>query len=271
MSFLWLSTMKPNEIGQDPIKGDWVSNYIINDYFPSETVFSVGDDIVLSFEITDMLGHDYYVQCISLHASNNTLTRGLRFSSWGRHGVHMSDNVGGINVTVDENGLGGGRSSVIEITISNATENHVGLYGCDYYVWLTDWDEHPSTFMATTGTKLSLRQNMEWPTSIRYEMGNNLLGYGEIDDEAKMEEGNPNVLECIVTAWQFPSNISLYFQDEYLPLYGPISLGWPSYNSVEYGYRFAGVTTADAGIYKWVVEIGNQVIEKEITVGVAPA
>ena len=122
-----------------------------------------------------------------------------------------------------------------------------------------------------TGTKLSLRQDTEWPTSIRYEMGYNQFGFSEIDDEAMMEEGYPNILRCTVTAWQFPSNISLYCQDEYLPLYGPITPGWPSYNSVQYGYRFAGVTTTDAGIYKWVVEIGNQVIEKEIEVGVASA
>ena len=263
--------MKPHEIGQDPIKGDWVSNYIINDYFPPESVFSIGDDIVLSFEISDMLGHDFIVQCSSLHASNNTLTRGLRFAAdGGQYGVHMSDNVGGINVTFDENVLGGGKSYLIVITISNATENHVGLYSCAYRVRLTTWEEYPSAFEAITGTKLSLRQDTEWPTSVRYEMGYNLLG-GEIDEEAMMEEGHPNVLKCIVTAWQFPSNISLYFQDEYLPLYGPLTIGLPSYNSIEYGYRFAGVTTANAGIYKWVLEIGNQVIEKDIEVGVASA
>ena len=72
---------------------------------------------MLSFEISDMLAHDYIVRCSSSHAFNNTLTQGLWFSDRGRHGVDMSDNVGGINVTIDENGLGGGRSSVTEITI----------------------------------------------------------------------------------------------------------------------------------------------------------
>ena len=223
--FSWLFSMKASEIGEDPIKGDWVSNYIINDYFPPETVFSVGDDIVLSFEIADMLGYDYSVRCSSFHASNNTLTRCLWFHTWSWNGVDMSDNVGRINVTIEENGSGGGRSSLIEIKISNATENHVGLYDCTYHVRLTDWGEHPSFFAAITGTKLSLRRNTEWPTTIRYEMGNNLFGYAEIDDEAMMEERYPNVLKCIVTAWQFSGNISLYFQDDYLPVYGPIIAG----------------------------------------------
>ena len=234
-------------------------------------IFSIGDDIVLTFEITEMLGHDYVVQCFSIHAPNNTLARGLLFTDRGQYGVEMSDEVGGINATIEEDDLGGLRSSRIEITISNATEKHVGLYSCTYSVRLTDWGGYPSSFWATTGTKLSLSHDTEWPTRISYEMGNNLLGDGEIDDEAMMEEGFPNVFKCSVTAWQFPSNISLSFQDENLPLYGPIAIGWPSYNSVEYAYRFAEVTAADAGTYKWVVEIGNQVIEKEIAVGIATA
>ena len=268
-AFLFLSTMKPSEIGETPIKGDWVSNYIINDYFPPEISFSAGDNIVLNLEIADLIDlDDYTVQCFSIHAPNNTLTDGLWFSNWNR-GTEGFAEQWGINVTIVDNDSQTGTTRLIQITVSNATEKHVGFYNCLHRVRLTEYDVYPSIYTVTTGTKLSMGGEMEWPTWISYEVGNNLLGYNDIDDEAMLEEGYPNVFQCIVTAWEPPNNVSLYFQDEHIRLSGPFVPGWPSYNSLAYKYRFAEVSPADEGMYMWVIEIGDQVIEKEIHIRVA--
>ena len=266
MGVLFLSSMDPSGNEEEPVNGDLFSNYIFSEYFVPQTPFSTGDDIVLRFEITELIDSNYMqCMCRSVHAPNYNLTHGLLFSNRCEHSEWF-DETWGINVSIGDYDAEGGRQRFLQMRISNATEKHAGFYDCTFGVRHHEWGAHPIVIWATTGTRLQLSSDTEWPTEIRYEMGTNLLYFGEIDEEAMIEEGFPNVFKCIVTAWQFPSNVSLYLYDEYLHLSGPLSYSWPSYSSLVYMYRFSNVTTKDVGIYRWIVEVGGHVFEKEIEV-----
>ena len=128
--------MGPNESGKAPVKENWISDYIVENYFPSEILFSPGDDIELDFRITGMTNRSYGVECMSAHYTSNesyVQDRWMYFYE-GDRDIYLTGNLEGVNVTVQSSNTPAGTSRLVRIHIYNATEQHAGQYVCSYLI-----------------------------------------------------------------------------------------------------------------------------------------
>ena len=267
----WLSGMGPGESGEAPVKANWISDYIVEDYFPSEMLFSPGDNIELDFRVTWMANRSFEFACSSTHyTSNGSFVQGrwMHFQDGG--GVrYLSGNVEGVNVTVQSSSTPAGTSRLVRIQIYNATEQHIGQYECSYAIWPVEGVYGYTYLKISTGARLlPVSRETIVPFMTLFDMGYDSSMDYWIKDEVTIPAGIANMFRCYVIAQQFPVNVSLYFQDEQVSLSEVYNLGSPSYYSMAYGHRFSEVTTADAGVYTWLIEAAGQIIEKEIHVSV---
>ena len=263
--------MGPSELGEAPVKGNWISEYIAEDYFPSEILFSTGDDIELDFRITEMTNRSYGVECMSAHyTSNGSYVQGRWMYFYeGDRGKYLTGNLEGVNVTVQSSNTPAGTSRLVRIQIYNATELHAGQYVCSYLIWREE-GVYGFTFMRIeTGARLlPVSREAIVPFMTLFKVGYASSMDRWIKDEVTIPAGIPNMFRCYVIAQHFPVNVSLYFRNEQMSLSEVYNLGAPTYNSMAYGHRFSDVSTADAGVYTWLIESAEQVIEKEIHVSV---
>ena len=267
----WLSGMGPSESGEAPVKGNWISEYIVEDYFPSEMLFSPGDNIALDFRVTRMTTRSYVISCSSVHYTSNgsfAEDRWMYFSD--RDGVtYLAGNLEGVNVTVQTSNTPAGTSRLVRIQIYNATEQHIGQYECQYFIRRNE-GVYGHTYMkiATGARLLPVSREAIVPFMTIFKMGYDSSRAWQIKDEVTIPAGIANMFRCYVIAQHFPVNVSLYFRDEQMSLSEVYNLAAPSYYSMGYGHRFSEVTTADAGVYTWLIETADEVIEKEIHVSV---
>ena len=263
----WLSGMGPSESGEAPV----ISEYIVEDYFPSEMLFSPGDNIVLDFRVTRIANCSYVISCSSVHYTSNGSfadNRGMHFRD--RDGVsYLTGNLEGVNVTVQSSSTPAGTSQLVRIQIYNATEQHVGHYECHNLIW-QDGGVHGFRYIkiATGARLLPVSREAIVPFMTIFEMGYDSSMAWQIEDEVTIPAGITNMFRCYVIAEHFPVNVSLYFRDEQMSLSEVYNMGAPSYYSMGYGHRFSEVTTADAGVYTWLIETADEVIEKQIHISV---
>ena len=269
----WLSYFRTESPERRPVLEYWFISMHVTQYFPAEVVIPEGESMELLFTVfdtatySDNARNDIY--CIAENlGEDGVFFRGMTYLYRDGGVYQYNDYIGSITVNVSANWDGPDntwRRYDVTLTVTDATMQHIGRYHCG-----VDRGVAPKMLYMVTGTRVYVGQKEEFPLQTRFRIGQDIHGNQQVigdNQEVITPAGQANLFE-VVSSGEVPDTVLLYHEGLGVNVSTPFGQGASSPETLRFTYRIDNVSEDIAGHYMWVIEAGDQRVEREFTVSV---